>query len=164
MCLKFRRFGGSFAICRLPSGAPIPESNAVGHFMSITRTEDELTIVCLADQAPDNTNCEAPWICLKLEGPFPFSQTGVLASFIDPLAERGIPCFAISTFDTDCVLIKEEFAATALGALQDAGHALLLGSNTALQVYRQSFSVHAANPAECCTNSALDGWLCFNRH
>ena len=63
-------------------------------------------------------------MCLKLEGPFPFSQTGVLLSFIEPLSNNGIPIFAISTYDTDYVLLQQEFAGPALNALQTAGHEL----------------------------------------
>jgi hypothetical protein len=94
-------------------------------FSSITRTSDELSIVCPAGQAPASAKCEGPWTCFKLEGPFPFSLTGVLASFIDPLAERGVPIFAISTFDTDYILVKEEHVSTARQTLQTAGHELI---------------------------------------
>ena len=59
------------------------------------------------------------------EGPFAFSLTGVLASFLNPLAEGGVPIFAASTFDTDYILVKEEHAAAALKTLQDAGHELV---------------------------------------
>ena len=65
---------------------------------------------------------ELGWIALKLEGPFPFSMTGVLASFVQPLAEAQIPIFAISTFDTDYVLIKDERREPTLRALRTAGH------------------------------------------
>jgi len=102
---------------------PAPSSTAV--FISITRTAEELSIVCPVDQAPQNAKCEAPWTCFKLEGPFPFSLTGVLASFLNPLADRGVPIFAVSTFDTDYVLVKEVDADTALEALQAAGHNLV---------------------------------------
>jgi uncharacterized protein len=125
MQLTFRQLSGSFAVCRLAPGAPIPALTATALFTSITRTAEELSIVCPADQAPQNAKCESPWTCFKLEGPFPFSLTGVLASFLDPLAERGVPIFAISTFDTDYVLIKEEYAATALEILESAGHDLV---------------------------------------
>jgi hypothetical protein len=81
--------------------------------------------VCAADNAPENAKCESPWTCFKLEGPFPFNLTGVLASFLDPLASAGIPIFAVSTFDTDYVLVKEELTSVALRALQDAGHEFL---------------------------------------
>jgi uncharacterized protein len=91
----------------------------------MTRTAEELSIVCPIDQAPQNAKCESPWTCFKLEGPFAFSLTGVLAAFLSPLAERGVPIFAVSTFDTDYILVKEEHAATALETLQAAGHDLI---------------------------------------
>jgi uncharacterized protein len=68
---------------------------------------------------------EVVWICLKLDGPFSFSQVGILASFIDPLGDAGVPIFAISTYDADYVLVREEFRQTALDALRTAGHELI---------------------------------------
>jgi hypothetical protein len=125
MHLKFRSLAGTFAICRLAPDAPIPEQIRTARFTSITRTAEELSIVCPTDQGPSNAKCESPWACFKLEGPFPFSLTGVLASFLDPLAQRGVPIFAISTFDTDYVLVKEEHRGTALETLKAAGHELI---------------------------------------
>jgi uncharacterized protein len=125
MHLKFRRLPTTLAICRLAPGSPIPEFATTASLMSITRTTDELSIVCPVDQVPQDAKCESPWTCFKLEGPFPFTLTGVLASFLDPLAESGIPIFAISTFDTDYVLVKEEMALVALKTLQEAGHELI---------------------------------------
>ncbi len=125
MHLKFRRLPIAFAVCRLPPDAPVPSPTTAALFSSITRTADELSMVCPADQAPQNGKCESPWTCFKLEGPFSFALTGVLASFLDPLAQRGVSIFAISTFDTDYVLVKEEHAAAALETLQAAGHELI---------------------------------------
>jgi hypothetical protein len=123
--LKFRRLTKSlYAIVRLASGATVPEWATRGEFTSITRTTDELSIVCPIENLPADVSSDR-WICLKLEGPFPFSLTGVLLSFIEPLSTNGIPIFAIATFDTDYVLIKEESAAAALSTLQDAGHELI---------------------------------------
>ena len=125
MPLKFRRLPDTFAICRLAPDAPIPAAIMDRLFICITRTAEELSIVCPANQVPQNAQCESPWTCFKLEGPFPFSLTGVLASFIDPLAQSGIPIFAISTFDTDYVLVKEESVASTLKTLLAAGHELI---------------------------------------
>jgi hypothetical protein len=125
MHLKFRRLPIAFAVCRLAPDAAVPAMTTVALFSSITRTADELSVVCPTDQAPQNGKCESPWTCFKLEGPFSFALTGVLASFLDPLAQRGVPIFAISTFDTDFVLVKEEHAAAALETLQAAGHELI---------------------------------------
>lgn len=74
------------------------------------------------DQTPTTTRVELGWLALKLEGPFPFSMTGVLASFLNPLAEAQIAIFAISTFDTDYVLIKRDGLKQAIHALAAAGH------------------------------------------
>jgi|ERR1700689_3789673 hypothetical protein len=125
--LKFRQLPGPYAIVRLAANVLIPDWAAQGDFASITRTEDELSIVCPADNVPPDVDPGPRWICLKLEGPFPFSQTGVLLSFIEPLSNSGIPIFAISTYDTDYVLVQEEFAGAALNALQAAGHELAGG-------------------------------------
>jgi hypothetical protein len=125
MQLRFRRLRGTFAVCRLPGDAAVPALAPSTLFTSITRTADELSIVCPADQAPPETKCEMPWACFKLEGPFQFSLTGVLVSFLEPLADAAIPIFAISTFDTDYVLVKEEDAVRAEKTLQAAGHQLI---------------------------------------
>jgi len=71
---------------------------------------------------PEDVRVERGWVALKLEGPFPFSMTGVLASFLQPLAEEKVPIFAISTFDTDYVLVKRADLERAAKALGGAGH------------------------------------------
>lgn len=109
----------------MPSGAPLPEWAWSGPFTSVTQTADELSVVCLWDNLPPEVDSKHRWICLKLEGPFAFSEVGILASFIDPLVENDVPIFTISTFDTDYVLVSEEYAGITLGALRDAGHELL---------------------------------------
>ena len=96
-----------------------------GEFLSVTRTADELSVVCEETRVPDNVKAERNFVALKLEGPFPFSMTGVLASFVEPLAKQKIPIFAIATFDTDYVLVSRENLAAALRALAEAGHELL---------------------------------------
>ena len=115
------------AVCRLASDARIPVWALESGFFCVVRTRDELSIVCgedvcTEDRLPDGTTAESGWLALKLEGPFPFSMTGVLASFLQPLAEAQIPIFAISTFDTDYVLIKRENLEQAVAALGTAGH------------------------------------------
>ena len=122
--LKFRRLAGPYAIVRLAPEAPLPAWAAEGELTSISRTSEELSIVCPADNVPAEINSAYHWMCLKIQGPFPFSQTGVLLSFIEPLSSKGIPIFAISTYDTDYVLIQEEWAGAALNALKHGGHEL----------------------------------------
>lgn len=108
----------------------VPEWALKGKFISITRSSDELSVVCPLENLPRDLDIPHRWICLKLEGPFPFSQTGVLLSFIEPLSSKGIPIFAIATYDTDYVLIQEEWVGAALRELQNAGHELLPGEES----------------------------------
>jgi len=100
----------------------IPDWAPHGTFFSVTSTADELSVVCEQAQVPQHVPHEGDWVCLKLEGPFPFSETGILTSFVQPLSERAIPLFAISTFDTDYVLVKSGWLDRAVDALRDAGH------------------------------------------
>ena len=79
-------------------------------------------MVCLQSQVPPDVHHENGWACLKLEGPFPFSETGILASFVQPLSDHAIPIFAISTFDTDYVLVKHDWVGRAVEVLKAAGH------------------------------------------
>jgi hypothetical protein len=123
--LKFHRLSGPYAIVRVAPDSPVPDWATNGEFMSVTRTAEELSVVCASSNLPADVHSPHRWTCLKLEGPFPFSQTGVLLSFIEPLSDNGVPIFAISTYDTDYVLIQEEFVERAMGALQKAGHELL---------------------------------------
>ena len=120
--LKFSRVPGSFAICRLAANTAIPDWALRGEFFSVTSTTDEVSIVCSDAMVPPTVPHEGEWTCLKLEGPFLFSETGILSSFIQPLAEHAIPIFALSTFDTDYVLVKHAWVEKAMVALREAGH------------------------------------------
>ena len=125
--MKYRVLGEQLAVCRLPSQAPVPAWALEGGFFCVVRTQDELSIVCTegactVDRIPDGAPVERGWVALKLEGPFPFSMTGVLASFLQPLAEAKIPIFAMSTFDTDYVLIKRQNLERAVVVLGAAEH------------------------------------------
>jgi hypothetical protein len=121
--LRFTLLPEHFVICRLdPTTVPPDWALRPATLTSITRTAEELSIVCPDANVPPGVKSDAGWICLKLEGPFPFSMTGVLTSFISPLSSNQVPIFALATFDTDYVLIKQEFWEVASAALASAGH------------------------------------------
>ena len=120
--LKFSRVSGSFAVCRLSPNASVPDWATQGNIFSVTRTSDELSVVCLEVQVPRDIQHENDWACLKLEGPFPFAETGILISFVQPLSDCAIPIFAISTFDTDYVLVKNPWLEKSLTILKESGH------------------------------------------
>ena len=93
-----------------------------GAVFSITRTADELSVVCESKYVPGSVKSEKGWRCFKLEGPFPFTMTGVLASVLEPLAKARVSIFAVSTYDTDYVMVKEKQLGKAEKALRAAGH------------------------------------------
>ena len=109
-------------MARLDAGDAVPSWAARGAITCITRTPAELSIVCAAAAVPPGVRAESGWRALVLEGPIPFTQTGVLASIATPLAEAKVGLFAISTYDTDVVLVKEADLARAIHALRAAGH------------------------------------------
>jgi hypothetical protein len=116
------------AACRLdplPPGESIPIWASSGEFFSVTQTEDELSVVCDEDLVPDGFPCEPGWRCLKVHGPLEFSMVGVLASLTGPLAEAGISIFAISTYDTDYLLMKGADLELAIAMLSQHGHRIL---------------------------------------
>src|SRR3954447_18120510 len=112
----------SLAVCRLRPSARIPSWALELHegFVSITRTPDELSIVCDEEAVPADVEVESGWRALQLPGPIPFEQTGVLASLATPLAAAGIPIFAISTYETDYVLVRAHHLERALETLNTA--------------------------------------------
>jgi hypothetical protein len=112
----------TFAICRLPPDAPIPTWTSRGPLVSVTRTPDELSLVCLQASVPEGVHCERDWRCLRIEGPLDFALVGVLVSLLSPLAEAGISIFAVSTFDTDYLLVRQPDLSRALEALRQNGH------------------------------------------
>jgi hypothetical protein len=123
---------GRFAICRLPAAAPIPDWATQSLLVSITRTADELSVMCEESSLPAGVlNGSLPdpkisknWRALKFEGPFDFSEVGVLASVITPLADAGISISAVSTFDTDYLFVQESNLKAAVKILTARGHTL----------------------------------------
>lgn len=106
------------AVCRLEKDAPIPLWAIEDTFFSITRTMDELSIVCSEANVPGDVRSEKEWSALKVNGPLDFALTGILASLAGPLASAGISIFAISTFDTDYILVKSRDLAETVAVLE----------------------------------------------
>ncbi len=113
---------GEYTIHRLPPEAEIPPQALRGAFHALTRTADELSLVCPAEVAVPGSRREAGWTVLKVEGPLDFGMTGVLSGLSGALAGAGVSLFAISTFDTDYLLVKTAALPWALTALRAAGY------------------------------------------
>jgi Uncharacterized conserved protein len=106
-----------YGVCRLNKTELIPEWAKNSDFFSITKTSDELSIVCFEDSIPNDIKCEKDWRVLKIEGPLDFSLIGILASISTILAQKGISIFAISTYDTDYILVKNKDIDNAIDSL-----------------------------------------------
>jgi hypothetical protein len=113
----------TLAICRLAADAAIPNWAAgPGTFLTVSRTAEELSITTVQGTVPDGAHCERNYRAFKVQGPLPLNLVGVLASIASPLAEAGLSIFAISTFDTDYVLVKTDVLESAIAALKRVGH------------------------------------------
>ena len=117
-----RILNGTFGVCRLDSIELIPEWIDNSKFYSITKTEDELSIVCSDKNIPNEIKHEKDWKIIKIEGPLDFSLIGILSSISTTLANQGISIFAISTYDTDYILVKNKDIEIALKVLSKEGH------------------------------------------
>ena len=110
------------AVCRLDADSSLPDWAPTDTFLSITRTSDELSVVCLQEVVPPEVRCKKGWRCLRVEGPLEFSEVGILASLTAVLAATDVSLFAISTFDTDYLLVGGGDLERAVNALRGAGH------------------------------------------
>lgn len=116
----------TYSICRLEAASAIPDWALNSNFVSITRTMEELSIVCcqkyIPADIPDDIQCiqhVGGWKALKVEGPLDFGLTGILSGISKVLADKEISIFAVSTYDTDYILIRKEKLEMAVQALLD---------------------------------------------
>jgi hypothetical protein len=111
------------AVCRLPPDAALPAWATVPvPFLTISRTSEELSITTSQAGVPLGIRCERDYRALRVRGTLPPDLVGVLVSIAEPLARAGLSIFAISTYDTDYVLVKARDLPAALETLRGAGH------------------------------------------
>ena len=123
MSLTLELIPETLAICRLAPEAPVPAwATAPGPFLTISRTLDELSITVAQEAVPAGVRCERDYRALRVRGQLPPNLVGILLSIAQPLANAGLAIFAISTYDTDYVLVKLQDLPAALNALRGAGH------------------------------------------
>jgi hypothetical protein len=122
--LEINVLAGIFTVCRLATDEDIPAWAEGAGFLSVTRTAEELSIVCELASVPEGVRCEPGWRVLQIQGPLEFGLVGVLAAVAVPLAGAGVSIFAISTFDTDYILVKSSDLARSTRTLRAAGHTI----------------------------------------
>jgi hypothetical protein len=114
---------GKYAVCKVDNVASILDFSKNSEFFSITKTADQVSIVCSPDIIHANEfESEKNWKIMKLEGPLDFSLVGILASISTVLAKRDLSIFVISTYDTNYILVKDEDLETAINALSHEGY------------------------------------------
>jgi hypothetical protein len=113
----------TLAVCRLPPAAALPGwATVAAPFLTVTSTSEELSITTVQAAVPPGVRCERDYRALRIQGTLPPDLVGILVAIAQPLAQAGLSIFAISTYDTDYVLVKERDLPAALAALRGAGH------------------------------------------
>lgn len=119
--MRLRVLRGAFCVARLPADAPMPDWLPDKPWYSATRTDDELSIVCESRFVPSDVRHSRGWRMMQVQGPLDFDLTGILHGLTAPLAAGRISLFAVSTFDTDYVLVRETDLENAVWCLRQAG-------------------------------------------
>lgn len=120
--LKLSVLPGEYTVAQLPPSSPLPGWATTGALWAVVGAPGEVSVVTASADVPQGLQAEGGWAALRLHGPFPFQLTGILAAVLDPLRGAGVGIFALSTFDTDYVLVKGDLLPEARAALEGAGH------------------------------------------
>lgn len=127
--ISLRHLPGEYVVARFPASSDVrsllADVIAEGSFVSITRTPQEISIVCPTDSAPPGAEIDGPWTALYVGGPIPFGLTGVVTSLVTPLSAIGCPVFVVSTYDGDVLMFPHPDTDRAKAALTEAGHVLV---------------------------------------
>ena len=130
--VQLRQLAGEYVVARFPPASPVPDVILQAHpdadLFSITRTPQELSIVCPAELALADAEIDGTWSALYVGGPIPFGLTGVVTSLVAPLSAAGCPVFVLSTYDGDVLMVPSTDRDRAGDLLIAAGHALRLGA------------------------------------
>ncbi len=123
--LKIKLLQGIYAVCQIKETEKVPSWVEEKEFFSITKTDDEISVVMLQDKISNDIKAEKDWRILKVEGTLDFSLIGILAKISDILAKNQISIFVISTFNTDYILVKEEKIDKAMTVLSKEGYEII---------------------------------------
>lgn len=120
--VELKKLFGEYTIARLPVLAPIPSWSDGAGFVSISRGEDELSVICLRERVPATVKSEGEWACFKVVDPVVLGETSIVLSIVKPVSENGIGVLALSTFNGNYLLVPSRDAAAAVDFLTAAGH------------------------------------------
>ncbi|MGW4209797.1 ACT domain-containing protein [Lentzea sp. NPDC004789] len=119
---------GEYTVTRLAADAPVPSGllDPTDALVSVTRTPDEMSVIAPSSFALPADNAEKGWRLLTVRGPLEFTLTGIMAALAGELAAAGVSLFALSSYDTDHLLVKHSDLGRAVLALRAAGHELVV--------------------------------------
>jgi hypothetical protein len=120
--LKLKVLSSNYGVCRFDPHTEVPSWAMQGDFFTVSKSQEELSIVCQASLIPADIKAEKEWRIFKIEGPFSFTQIGILNAVTSVLSENGISLFAVSTFDTDYIMVKCADLDRSIQALRKAEH------------------------------------------
>jgi len=127
--LRFEVLSETLGVCKLSPSITIPQWVYQGEFFSVTKTTEELSLVCSEEAIPAEVVCEKGWRVLKIVGILDFNLVGILSVVSSVLAKAGVSIFAISTYNTDYILVKDKDLKLALKVLGDEGCEILNGGS-----------------------------------
>ncbi len=119
--LQFEVFPKRFAVCQLDMAKPLPNWLLKSSFYTVSKTTDELSVVCEEDLVQDEIQKSVGWRLLKINAVLDISLTGITAQFSTALANAGVNLLVIATYNTDYILVEEAKLTTAIEALRGAG-------------------------------------------
>lgn len=121
--LEIESLEGTFAICKVKDYSLI---NLEAPFCFACKTDQERSLVCAESDAPSNaTHIDGSWRAFRMRGQLDFALTGILAGIADVLTDASIGIFAVSTYDTDYILVKADQFKRAAEALERAGYKII---------------------------------------
>ncbi len=120
--MEIEILAGEYAVCQIPKGQSMAPPKDRGGFWSVTETDEEVSLICRVDRIPETLQKETGWCVTRIRGVLDFSLVGVLLKVIQPLADRGISIFTVSTYNTDYILLKEECLEEAVQAWNEQGY------------------------------------------
>ncbi len=123
--ITLKRLDGVYTISQLSASASVPTWCEGTGFISISRGDDELSIICLKERVPEKVRSDGEWTCFKFLGPFKFGETGIVLSVVRPISENGIGILILSTFNGDYLLVQNADLEHSIQHLKAAGHTIL---------------------------------------
>ena len=121
--MELKKLNKDFSVCKVEDYSLV---NLDAEYCFIGKTDEENSLVCMTEDVPSNAiQCEDGWECLRIQGVFDFSLVGILSKISAILAENAVPIFAVSTYNTDYILMKKEHYQKALDVLADNGYKIV---------------------------------------